>query len=302
MPLPQIGNISATFSLGADFKHYENISFNTNENFFIQQQLDTSAPGGVVTTVTPEPEPQTPVSSSVDYFPLDVGLNGSVPDSLGTTYFNAQANFNLAAINGVSQAGTNIFHDGLSAAAENPKVHDHYITVQLGADRVQNIYKDWSVKLHADGQWANGQLFSNEQFAMGGTAGVRGYLDGEAYGDAGWRVSIEPQTPLVNIGMVDGDIPFWVRCSVFMDYGQLYALDGNYFAQYASFQGLRLGSLPNNPSSLSFCGTGWNITANIGSHLDARLTIAFPLIDPAGRSGFAPERNVHIYFGVGAQF
>jgi hypothetical protein len=115
-------------------------------------------------------------------------------------------------------------------------------------------------------------------------------------------VSIEPQTPMVNIGMVDGDIPFWVRCSVFMDYGQLYALDGNYFAQYASFQGLRLGSLPNNPSSLSFCGTGWNITANIGSHLDARLTIAFPLIDPAGRSGFAPERNVHIYFGVGAQF
>ena len=34
----------------------------------------------------------------------------------------------------------------------------NYVTVQLGADRVQTIHKDWSVKLHADGQWANGAL------------------------------------------------------------------------------------------------------------------------------------------------
>ena len=43
----------------------------------------------------------------------------------------------------------------------------------------------------------NGPLFSNEQYAMGGTAGVRGYQDGQAYGDTGWRFSIEPQTPLM---------------------------------------------------------------------------------------------------------
>ena len=77
------------------------------------------------------------------------------------------------------------------------------MTLQFSADRLQNIYKDWSVKLHADGQWADGPLFSNEQFGMGGVAGVRGYTDGEAYGDTGWRLSIEPQTPLINIGMVN---------------------------------------------------------------------------------------------------
>ena len=61
-------------------------------------------------------------------------------------------------------------------------------------------------------------LFSNEQYAMGGTAGVRGYLNGEAYGDTGWRISIEPRTPQVNIGMAgnEGDeVPFWLRGSVF---------------------------------------------------------------------------------------
>jgi hemolysin activation/secretion protein/AraC-like DNA-binding protein len=283
LPLPQIGNVSSTFSFGADFKHYENISYNTNENFFILQQPDSSAPGGLVTTVSPQPQSQTPVYSSVDYFPLNVGLNGSMPDSLGTTFFNAQANFNLAAINGVSQVGTNITRGGLSVVAGNPNVHDHYITLQLGVDRVQNIYKDWSVKLHADGQWANGALFSNEQFAMGGTAGVRGYLDGEAYGDTGWRMSIEPQTPLINIGMVDGDIPFWVRSSVFVDYGEIYLLDK---------------SSATTSDRAQFCGVGWNLTANIGNHLDARLTIAFPLI----ATTMTQAGDVHVYFGVGAQF
>ena len=27
-----------------------------------------------------------------------------------------------------------------------------------------------------------------------------------------------------------------------------------------------------------FCGTGWALTANIGSHLDGRVTVAWPLI------------------------
>jgi hemolysin activation/secretion protein/AraC-like DNA-binding protein len=288
MPLPQIKNVSATFSLGADFKRYKNVSFNTNENFFILQQPDSSAPGGLVTTVSPQPQPQMPVSTSVEYFPLNVGLNGSMPDRLGTTFFNVQANFNLAANNGVFQVGTNIMHGGLSTVAGNANVHDSYITLQLGADRVHNVYKDWTVKLHADGQWANGALFSNEQYAMGGVAGVRGYTDGQAYGDTGWRVSIEPQTPLVNIGMVDGDTPFWVRSSVFVDYGELYVFD-----KYPGF----------DTGRLRFCGVGWTLTANIGNHLDARLTIACPLIDcPLPASAQTSAGDVHVYFGVGAQF
>jgi hemolysin activation/secretion protein len=118
---------------------------------------------------------------------------------------------------------------------------------------------------------------------MGGVAGVRGYTDGESYGDTGWRVSIEPRTPLFNIGMVDGDVPFWVRSSVFWDYGELYMLD--------------------KPAGLArdhtdFMGCGWTLTANIGSHLDGRLTLAFPLIStPTTTAG-----DFHFYFAVGAQF
>jgi len=148
---------------------------------------------------------------------------------------------------------------------------------------VQTIYRDWSVKLHADGQWANTPLLSNEQYGMGGTAGVRGYTDGEFYGDTGWRVSIEPQTPLMNVGLVDGSAPLWVRSSVFMDYGEAYLFES---------------PAPSAKDRARFWGVGWNLTANIGSHLDARLMVACPLLATAATS----VGDIHVYFGVGMQF
>jgi hypothetical protein len=39
------------------------------------------------------------------------------------------------------------------------------------------------------------------------------------------------------------------------------------------------------------------MTANIGSHVDGRVTVAWPLIGHAGEPA-----GVHIYFGLGAQF
>ena len=295
MPLPQIGKISATLSLGADLKLFQQTSYNTNENNFLVQYTDQQGQLQVIPFSAPQPQPVT--RTALNYFPLNLGLNGSAPDKWGTTYFNANLNFNV--LPGFSKAADFAKVSGLIPARAK------YVTAQMGADRVQTLHKDWTVKLHADGQWANGPLFSSEQYAMGGATGVRGYNNGEAYGDTGWRVSIEPQLPPFNLGMFgdeDAGEVGWLRSSVFMDYGQVYLLNGNYFAQFASTHGLPVGSLPNNPSRLSFWGAGWSLTANIGDHFDARLTVAFPLKDPAGRPGFKPERNLQIYFGVGGQF
>ena len=281
-PLPQLKNISSGFSVGADFKHYEQVSYNTNENYFILQTPDTSVGGGIATSVTPEPQPHTPVTTGVDYFPINVGINSSMPDKWGSTAFNLQANFNLATINGFTQTGTNVTHGGMSQVAYTSSARDHYLTLQAGATREQRLYKDWTMLLRADGQWADTPLFSNEQFGMGGVAGVRGYTDGENYGDAGWRVMMEPRTPLINIGMVDGDVPFWVRASVFMDYGETYLLK----------------KVSAASTTTQFCGCGWALTANIGSHLDGRLAMAFPLISTQTTTA----GDFHFYFAVGAQF
>jgi len=299
-PLPQHAKLSSALSFGADFKHFQQVGYNSN-NFFATTYI-TNTDGSVQAISSTVRSPQPVFQTEVFYVPINVGFNGSVPDSWGQTAFNVQANFNVATFGGVSKFGTNVTHGGLSQVAGSKKVHDGFITVQAGADRLQRLYKDWTVKIHADGQWADGALFSNEQYGMGGIAGVRGYADGRAYGDTGWRVSIEPQTPLINIGMVDGDIPFWVRASVFMDYGQIYALDGGFFVQKTSLHGATASHVPGDPSQLNFWGVGWSLTGNIGSHIDARLAMGFPLINPDVMTGWSPWRDMHIYFAVGGQF
>ena len=299
-PLPPMGRLSSTLSIGVDFKHYQQVSYNSN-NFFATTYI-TNSDGSVSPISSAISSAQPPFRTEIYYLPINIGISGSVPDSWGTTFFNAQVNYNLTTFGGYAQSGTNVSHGGLSEVAGSSKVKNNYITLQLGGDRLQRLYKDWTVKIHADGQLASGALFSNEQFGMGGTAGVRGYQDGQAYGDAGWRVSIEPQTPQVNIGMVDGDVPFWVRASVFMDYGQIYALDGGYFTRAAYLNGPSAGHKPSDPGELDFWGAGWSLTANIGSHMDARLAMAFPLLNPGVLKGWSPLEDMHVYFGVGAQF
>jgi len=277
LPMPPLDKLASTLTFGSDYKNYKAESANAD---IFYELVSTTNNGSAVKFGNVLYTMQQPVrQTAVNYFPLNVGLSGSVPDTLGTTFFNSQANFN------VPNMFSNDKDMNFSGASYTTNARAAYVTLQTGANRIQTIYKDWSVKLHADGQWANGALISNEQYAMGGSASVRGYQDGQAYGDTGWRFSIEPQTPLMKIGMVgnEGHLePCWVRASVFLDYGKIYLLSE---------------PTHGSDSSESFCGAGWAMTANIGSHMDGRLTVAWPLIGHAGEAD-----SVHIYFGVGAQF
>jgi hemolysin activation/secretion protein/AraC-like DNA-binding protein len=288
-PLPPLEKINANVSFGFDFKRYQTMGYNTNVDNFTIQYYDQS--GGLVSIRTNISQYIPSSQQQVDYFPVNVGFNGSRPDAYGTTMFNVQANYNLATHGNLSQlaystAAPLVVHSNaatgtLSTNSQN-SARNNYCTVQAGLTREQRLYKDWTALIHADGQWASCPLFSNEQFAMGGPAGVRGYDSGEAYGDTGWRVSFEPRTPMVNIGMVDGDVPFWVRSSVFIDYGETYLIQ----------------KVPGLADQQKFCGYGSSLTANIGSHMDARLTVAIPVISTA----LIRANDVQVYFGVGAQF
>jgi hemolysin activation/secretion protein/AraC-like DNA-binding protein len=277
-PLPPLERITHTFSVGFDFKRYQTVSYNTN-NFYATTYVTNSA-GVPVPIQSQISSGQTPRYSSVEYFPINFGYSASRPDAYGNTAFNAQLNYNIATIGSLSQLAYSATNSG--ATNWHNQARNNYYSVQTGASREQRIYKDWTVMLRADGQWASTPLFSNEQFAMGGTSGVRGYQDGDQYGDTGWRMSVEPRTPMINIGMVDGNVPFWVRGYVFMDYGELYWIQHN----------------STYPGPEKFWGYGGGLTANIGSHIDGRLAVSFPLISsPNTTAG-----SVQIYFGVGVQF
>ena len=116
---------------------------------------------------------------------------------------------------------------------------------------------------------------------------MRGYQEGEVYGDNGWRAMFDVNAPPINVGYFPdshgGDgTPAYLRCSWFMDYGETYLID--------------------RPAPLSVgyseWGTGLGFYLTAGEHFDARLTLAWALQDtPATYAGEA-----RAYFSVGFQF
>jgi len=127
-------------------------------------------------------------------------------------------------------------------------------------------------------------LISNEQFALGGINSVRGYYEGDEYGDSGWFGSIELRTPFISgdVPVWDGKAPVWLRGSVFVDVGQRFYLDD------AIVDG----------AQRTLSGAGFSVSANINNRVDAKLTLAWPFADSYNTEAGSLRAN----FSVGAQF
>jgi hemolysin activation/secretion protein len=143
------------------------------------------------------------------------------------------------------------------------------------------LHTNWVLTLRADGQWANEPLISTERFGAGGVNSVRGYREGEVFGDTGWRVSAEQKTPAHIIGMAYPGNPLIVRGAVFMDYAQTYLLDPN-------------GANGRTP----LWGTGFGGILSLGTHWEARLLFSLPLLSAGTTEAYQPRFN----FSLSAQF
>jgi hemolysin activation/secretion protein/AraC-like DNA-binding protein len=273
-PLPGIGPVHSSFSLGPDFKKFH---ADSAQDRTFQATIFVPEFGSVGPPFDTFPSPPTrqsrAVANSVKYLPISLSWDASLSDKYGATYFNVNNSFNW---NGVFD-NANDFR----IAAGSQQANGTYYVGQLGFTRDQKLPYDWTLHLHADGQWTTQPLISNEQFGSGGNAGVRGYRDGAVYTDTGWRVLFEPRTPNWNLGKVDGTAPMYVRLSAFVDYGQGYLLDPG----------------PRKRTT-SMLGAGLGLSGSIGEHVDFRFTLGFPLLDVPGTSAGDPR----VTFSLGGQF
>jgi hemolysin activation/secretion protein len=290
LPVPVIWSITSSLQLGVDYKSYNSKSYSTNVYNVNLYSIDNF--GNRVLTATDSTPLPANSSQSLYYFPLSIGWSAVRPDKYGAFIFNWNQSIFLQALASPRQ-------DFQEVAANQPGVRllsagGNYTTLNAGLTRQQNL-GNWTATLTANGQWASAPLISNEQFALGGTSGVRGFQEGEAYGDNGWRVLFDLRTPPVNVGNFpteDGDVPAQLRGSVFTDYGQISFVDR-----------------PNS-SELSEWGAGFGAFLTVGQHFDARLTLAWALNNVAassadhanGASVATQAGNVLAYFTVGFQF
>ncbi len=272
VPLREFLGINSSVQLGFDYKSYQAQTYSTNLTYFNLYAIDSFGNRVLVTNQTIRLPSNT--QNSLFYLPLSLRWAGTRPDKTGSTSFSVSGNVFLQALASA--------RSDFQTVAGSPHAGGNYTTINASLVRLQNLPGSWSALFNANGQWASEPLISNEQFALGGLSGVRGYQAGESYGDTGWRTQFDLRAPPMNIGYFptqDGEVPAYLRCSAFMDYGEVYHLDSTLAA-------------------IRQWGTGFGFYLTAGSHFDARLTLAYALL----ATPTTPAGGIQAYFSVGYQF
>lgn len=258
-----------SFSAGLDLKRYELQSFNTN-NFLITTVVTNAQGSQTIFSEVNSPQPAR--YGEIIYLPISFGLDYSQKDASGTLSASLGYSYNFLGDN-----------SEFSTLAYSAKARSDYHKVTLSVTRDQIVFKDWSLLMRANGQLSAGALINNEQFAIGGLNSIRGYYEGDEYGDIGWVGSTELRTPFIpaSFAGVTAGIPVWLRGCIFVDFGQRYLLEDARIDQ-----------------SQFLAGTGFGLSANFNNHVDARLTLGWPLVDSLNTQAYEPRA----YFSLGGQF
>jgi hemolysin activation/secretion protein len=273
LPVPQFEGIRSTFSGGFDYKEYEN----TTDKSYVYNFSQAIPTGGGLTNylTTTYSSPVPTVNQVVRYAPLSLRWDGSRPDSTGTTAFGIGYSPNF------SDALFNNNEEYFQHVTGSSQANGYFQIVTASLSRQQEVFTNWWLSVRADGQWANQPLVSNEQYGVGGVNSVRGYHEGEVFGDTGWHISLEPQTPSQFIGMVYRNHPLRVRGSVYMGYGETYLLDPQ-----------------GRTAHTSLWGTGLGAVVSIGATWEGRFLFSWPLLSAGTVSAYEPLFN----FSLSAQF
>lgn len=270
LPLPRTQNFQSGFSAGLDYKTYELTSSKTNIFTLTSEILDTISNPGHVTTninVSTVASPVPTTRRALDYLPLSLRYNASLKDSLGVSSFGLGLSFNAWHSGSVS----NVWNiTGSTTSREG------WLVLSPSWSRDFLIHTNWVLSLSASGQWTDQPVISNEQFGIGGIGSVRGYHEGEVFGNSGWWFTAEQKTPPYVVGRVYGRSLLSVRGSVYMGYGQ-------------AFQ-------PYTQQDL--WGVGFGGAASVGPNFDVRLLFSWPLLNTIYTRAGQPRFD----FGLGMQF
>ena len=302
-PLPEVGGVRSLLSAGLDYKMYSLTSYGTN--LFIETSTYTNSNNELATNPPETFFSPIPVTHpTLDYLPLSLNYDASFRDAFGpatvglglsadlwySSAYSTTSTSPLVSTNVNGTLQTNIVTTTASLhgdAALTNVVHStrstgYWVILRPRFSQEIEFYTNWITTFRADGQWATEPLVSVDQFGAGGVNSVRGYHEGEVFGDTGWHVSLEQQTPPVVLGNLYDGAPLTIRGSVYMDYARVYLIDPP----------------PGSRDSTPLWGTGFGFSAAAGSHLQAQFLFSWPLLS----AGTVPAYQPFFNFALTAQF
>ena len=184
------------------------------------------------------------VASPVRYLPLSIAYTLNAFEGPWPLVFEASTSVGLRGVVG-SDAAFNARRAGTSA---------NFQAVRFGLGG-SHRFGGWEASGRLDAQWSGAPLIGNEQFLVGGAQSVRGYLEGEAAGDEGQRLSLELRSP--SQAMARGGFGAgakWVALG---------------FVEGAQVRTLASGGAPPSERRLLGLGVGLRLTLSRGFALEA---------------------------------
>jgi hemolysin activation/secretion protein len=297
IPLPATDDYHSSISAGLDFKDYNLKSYAINGFTTYAGEIDYNSAPPITNSVVSSSFIPVPITvSRMDYLPLSLRYDASLHDSLGlttwglglsaNTWYSATTTFSSAvtSTNGIT---TDLItstkgRQSLQRISGSSESTGYWVVLNPSFSQQIAIRPDWILTFRADGQWASEPLISNEQFGIGGVNSVRGYREGEVFGDSGYHFSLEQQTAPLMVGYVAGSTPLMLRGSIYTDFARTFLLDPP----------------AGQPNGVLLWGTGVGGVATIGSHWEARFLFSVPLLSDDLTEAYHPFFN----FSLTAQF
>jgi len=233
MNLQKLGDIEQRLAFGLDWRGYRN---------------EITAAGGSV-----------PLSPDVTVHPVSLTYLGLIRGAASETSFNIGAIQNLA---GGNDGGSQAFTAARAGAAPD------YFVWRYGTSHLQAFSSDWQMRMAFNGQMTQNKLVAGEQFGVGGSDSVRGFLEREVAADSGYRGTVEAYTPDYS-GSV-GLLPSGSR------------LRSLFFYDWGAVKRRQPGFGEQQQSSIASTGFGWRYSR--GTNTSLRVDYAI-VMDPGGTQG-----------------
>jgi hemolysin activation/secretion protein len=130
------------------------------------------------------------LNTPISYAPLTLQYSATVQDELGSMQYGVSTTLGVRRFLGTTDeefANKRRTRDGVATA--------NFFALKGEMARTHKLPSDWVLYGKLDGQLAGAPLISNEQYSIGGSDSVRGYLESEELGDDGLHGTIEVRTP-----------------------------------------------------------------------------------------------------------
>jgi hemolysin activation/secretion protein len=216
--------------------------------------------------------PGTPgFKTPINYVPLSVSYNASLPDAWGVTRFSSGMNGSLRGLGSDQET----FQEAHYEAGAN------YIYFTGGVERSQKMPAGMNMFLKLDGQVADQPLIFHEQYIGGGMMNVRGYREASALGDDAVHGTAELIAPDIGRFLPAG---MRIQCTPYAFY---------------DFAWLTIAKpLPSQVDMSRLQGTGVGLRGTSRKNMYYEIDYAVPF----GYTSQLKQYKQRVYFKMGAQF